>query len=257
VARVSDEGTPTALAERWCGALGTNGGADLTERLDEFPELAELVHLPSLSASVQEDSAIWWDDVALRIELGVVWALPAANDTRFASVLFDVDTFERSCELHDMHVEPAFRRSRFGRLYLATLAQLCEDLGVEAITLMANDVGRYSWARMGFDFFDVETRDRVLAAAQDFAAALGRPVDLAGVEHAWDLAELPGEVTLAEFATARGDAAPPDPEERMRLGQALLLGPTDNEWAGKLQLGAKSPGRVRLDIYTRAHGHSS
>jgi hypothetical protein len=138
------------------------------------------------------------------------------------------------------------------RALTRTSVELYERLGLTHAAVYAQQVGRYVWATCGFDFYDDDERLATIEVAEQFASALGRPRDLSGIRHSWELAALQvgvgeGPVTLADVATAQGMPPPSlGGVEEISLGKALLLGPASAGWAGLLEIRRESPGRVIL-----------
>lgn len=233
------------LVERWREHLGNAEGIGLREALTCFPELEHAVSLPELTTDVQSESYLCWDGEGIKAEVQVVWR--TADNVRVGTLSLDICTAAGSASLEDMHLPRSYQGQGLGRAVITELVQLGQELGLDELILMAFDVGRYAWARCGFDFFDETERKRIVAAAEEFAQRLSRPFDGRNIEHSWELAELPGaDVPLADVAAVRGDPSPAEGAVVMKFGQALLVGPHNNEWSGRLELADGSSGRVQL-----------
>jgi hypothetical protein len=116
----------------------------------------------------------------------------------------DFYTAEGEVALEDMHLPRGYQAQGLGRAVVDELAALGDALGIEALITMAADVGRYAWARCGFDFMGDDIRHLVVGSAAEFAEALGRPFDGSSIAHSWELAEYAGEdVPLAQVAQLR------------------------------------------------------
>jgi GNAT superfamily N-acetyltransferase len=236
----------TDLLREWLNRLADVGLVDLEAELAAFPELEQVLALPELQTTVQEGSFLTREGEFLHGEVSVEWRHPSWGEV--GTLGLDFDGEEGAISLEDMHLVRQAQERGLGRAVLLEVVDLADQLGFEALKAMASGAGRYAWARCGFDFFDDEVREEVLEAAATFAARLGRPFDGAHIGHSWDLAELAGDpVPLAQFAAARGDPPPGEGAGAMRFGQALLLGPTDNDWAGLLDVRLGSPGRIQLE----------
>lgn len=152
------------------------------------------------------------------------------------AVTWYAETEEGEAKLDYVYLPPSKRRQKIGRMIVRRGAELFRKLGFTEMTLEAERFGRYSWALCGFDFYDSDERDRVVRKAEAFAKSLGAPQDLRSVKHSWQLAALAGTTTRGAMAAARGEASAGDVSAPVELGRALLLGPTGNEWAGRLDL---------------------
>jgi hypothetical protein len=251
---------PTALVRDWIERFGDAGGADLTTDLDRFKELRDAVVPAGWTAVAADSSYLAAEDDTIRGELRAHLVPPGvdfgvADEDELGTVGVTLDTFERYAELETLNFPPDVQMLGFGRLVVGGLVVLGDELGLELIIVNANRVGRYAWARCGFEFMEGQ-RDRVVTAAEEFARSLGRAVDLSGVRYPWEITDLPGTVTLGEIEAAGGPPAPPGQRDTpVKLGRALLLGPPldANCWDGQLRLQHESPGRVRLDRYVLRH----
>jgi hypothetical protein len=147
----------------------------------------------------------------------------------------------------------AFRALARAGSFASLVADLCEALSCQHLDLEAADVGRYAWARLGFDFLHPEDREIAVQRALEFAETLGHgAIEIGSIKHSWELAGLPGpSVSSTELARARGEDPPPV-ERRLSFGQALLLGPGGNEWHGRMTLASGSEGRQMLAGRTEA-----
>lgn len=263
-------GSQTALARNWTARFGSDGGADLDKDLSRLSELQDAVLPVGWSIKPYGDSYLRIDGQTLSCEFRAHLAPPGvafpADDDRgedaLGLVVFNFDTtvddddFACCMELQNLEIPAGIQRRGAGRLVVGGLVQLGHELGLEYAVLHAERVGRYAWARCGFDFLEEDHRRGVVEAASDFADRLGRPVDLDAVQHPWDMANLPGLVTRGEIEDAGG---PPAYRGRrsatFTLGQALLLGPAldRNHWHGKLQLS----GAVRGNRYLFPNGDAT
>jgi hypothetical protein len=179
---------------------------------------------------------------------------PPTSDAETAgecgNIELSLDTETRELRLSNLSLPTEAQTGGLGSLLIRELAVLAEALGLESMHLEAGNVGRWAWMRCGFDFDDPIWRERTVQAANDFAAALSRDVDLSAIEHAWDFVELPGVVSADEIRSAGGHTIR-SAGQPIALGKALILGPAPalNPWWGRLRLGPDSEGRVRLDEY--------
>jgi GNAT superfamily N-acetyltransferase len=218
---------------------------DLRSGLARFPELERAVTLPGYRAEIQQGSGLVAGDEGVRVALSVRWVSPGSRE--LGTYSFDIHTGEQVAEIAGLRLAPEARGHGLGRLLVRLMARLGDELDLEAVILMAADVGRYAWPRLGFDFMEGEDRALALEEAARFARRLGRAAELGQVEHSWELAELPGPtISLADFAAARGDPLPVRGGIPLRWGQALLLGPAI-EWAGRLDLRPDSRSRAQLE----------
>jgi hypothetical protein len=145
--------------------------------------------------------------------------------------------FECSVEPDARSIRPvALHRQGLGRRMVENLAYLGRRLSLAELRVEASKIGRWAWARWGFEWMDVCDRDRVVTAAAEFARALGRSVDLSGIEQPGDFARLTDTVLPEEIRAAGGP--PIDGDRPVILGKALMLGPPQesNRWFGRFRL---------------------
>ena len=240
-----DEENGQPIVEAWREQFGDAGGVSLRGELAHFPELEHAIALPELQTDVLEGSYLSWNGEGIEGPVHVIWR--TSDGTRVGMLSLDFFTAEGEISLEDMHLPRGYQAQGLGRAVVAELAALGDALGIEALITMAADVGRYAWARCGFDFMEDDTRHLVVRSAAEFAGALGRPFDGSSIAHSWELAEYAGEdVPLAQVAQLRGEEPPPEDAPAIKFGQALLLGPRNNDWPGRLELAAGSPSRTQL-----------
>jgi GNAT superfamily N-acetyltransferase len=232
------------LAEIW-GREAQGASVDLRSGLPRFPELERAVTLRGYRTEIQQGSGLVAGDEGVRVAVSVRWVSPAGLE--LGTYSFDIHTGEQVAEIEGLRLAPEARGHGLGRLLVRLMARLGDELDLEAVILMAADVGRYAWPRLGFDFMEGEDRALALTEAARFARRIGRAPELGDVEHSWEVAELPGPtISFADFAAARGDPMPMRGARQLRWGQALLLGPTI-EWAGRLDLRHDSRSRAQLE----------
>ncbi len=251
--------TTTALAKAWLERLPQEGWCDPRESVDRFPELRDAVSPPTFSLIVREgvvagDRDSDYLEAAIEAHLVPPGVEPPEGedeaDGRCGGIDLAFDMETRELRLSTLDMPPEAQTGGLGSLVLAQLADLGEALGLQSIHLEAGNVGRWAWMRCGFDFDDAVWRDNTMEVAEAFARALGRNVDLSGIEHAWDFVELPGTVTAEEIQAAGGPAIR-SAGGPISLGKALVLGPVPaaNPWWGRLRLDPAGEGRVRLGEY--------
>jgi hypothetical protein len=239
------------LIEKWLQRLPPENHVLLLKDLDRFPELRDAATPPDFTLRPFEDSYLGAADGEIFAQLDGELVPPA----EFASaevgyVDVELATVDRVLVIHTLDIPPSFQLRGLGRLVVAQLAVLGDQLGLETIELEAGKVGRWAWMRCGFDFMSESDREVVIIAAKEFATRLGRAVDLSGIEHSWDFLDLDDPVRPEEIKAAGGPTINP-PGQEVPLGKALLLGPNvnANPWFGRLTLDRKSAGRVRLENY--------
>lgn len=256
-----------SLRESWMARLPPQGWCDLTQSPDRFPELTDAVAPPRFSIVINEGVVMGDGDSYLEASLdarliGPGIQPPAGDeadeqDGRFGGIELSLDTETRELRLSNIYLPPDVQSFGLGSLVIGQLALLGEELALESIHLEAGNVGRWAWMQCGFDFDDPVWLQATVAAAERFANALGREVDLSSVEHTWDFLALPGTVTGREIQAAGGGSITPG-DLPVALGKALVLGPAPaaNPWWGRLRLGPGSEGRVRLGQYVANRGNT-
>jgi hypothetical protein len=259
-------GSVSSLAEKWMARLAVQGWCDLTEFPDRFPELTDAIAPPRFSIIINEGAVIQDRDsgyleasIDARL-IGPGVQSPRGRDEeeegRFGGIELSLDTETRELRLSNIYLPLDAQTVGLGSLVMGQLAVLAEDLGLESIHLEAGNIGRWAWMQCGFDFEEPIGLRVTVAAAQQFAEALGREVDLSTIGHTRDFLALPGTVSAAEMRAAGGPIMPVDLP--ISLGKALILGPpaAANVWWGRLHLGLRSGGRVRLAKYVATHGNT-
>lgn len=231
------------IARAWRGRLEANRTQDLRSCLDELPELRQAITPPPLDFTLLEGSHLTLTDTELAM---IVHArLNTESGVEVGTLSIDIDT-AGGASIEDIHLDRRAQGFGLGRGLVKEILFLCAGLGFEFVDIRAFDVGRYAWATCGFDFVD-DDRELVIDAAADFADRLKRPFDPDAIEHVWDIAQCPGPPVPLELVTsARGDA--PTEGKPMTFGQALLLGPTGNEWTGRFDMRDGSPSRTQLGL---------
>jgi GNAT superfamily N-acetyltransferase len=231
----------TPPLDQWASLLTGDPQADLQAAIDRSPTLAALVRpsfarMPALRTGIQGDSGVYAEGDAIALTVTVIWR--DTNRARFGTASFSLFSDDHTCQWNDLQLDYNYQGAGFGTQYLATLIELCGELGIRTILIYANQVGRYTWARAGFEFASEDDRERVVEGARVFAAKLGvrLPIDLDRVRQPSEIANLIEPVTLSAFAAATGAEEPEASAQTMTLGQALLLGPGDNTWYGQLEI---------------------
>lgn len=143
-----------------------------------------------------------------------------------------------------------------GRTVLQRATQLYMALGIEVITLRAENIGKYAWARLGFQFASDEDRVNVNEKLREFACdELGLWDDLPFVAEPWQLPLVVDEddsglVTVPAAAInaalearyAQQVFAPPIVEGELLASKALLLYADYEHWNGVLPLDPDNDG---------------
>ncbi len=167
--------------------------------------------------------------------------------------------FDQHIAVHVSHeIDPAHRDDRHGTELLDSAVRAYDAWQIMRIELRAGfDLGRWHWARVGFDFARVEEQDAAIKHTRHVISALGTDVAVDDDASAQDLEALasPIPASLREVAAVseRFDHKPVllaarngiNIDAPMRLGKAILLcGPT---WAAACRLNGTQ--RARLDAY--------
>jgi len=229
------------LTASWIERLGTDGYADLATELHRFPELRDAVVPSGFQFTVEpNESQMETCDDVVAFELIVHLLAPLAGNVerwrRTGHVDIGVDPDQRVLLIHTLDTPPVLHRGRIGARIVNNLVDLGHSLELDEVWVEANKIGRWAWARWGFEFADDAERERVLRAAKCFADTLGRSVDVSSIERPGDFAALIEPVSAEAVRAAGGPVI--DGGREVSLGKALLLGPAqqDNYWRGRLKL---------------------
>lgn len=247
----------TSLADAWLKRLGKDCACDLASNFERFPELRDALVPPSYSVVVQEGILESLAEAnSVKVEVRAQLLPPGVESVRDdeesgkrgGAISVALNTETALLKIEDLRLPKAEQGRGYGTAVIAQLADLGERLGLKTMQAVPAQIGRWAWIRCGFDFMP-EWRDVVVEQAEDFARVLGREVDLAGVEHAWDFIDLPGSVSATELKKA-GATSAWQCDSAIPVGKALLLGPKQGPpWKGFIRLDRDSPGRTRLDEY--------
>jgi hypothetical protein len=159
-------------------------------------------------------------------------------------------------EAQRMLIPGADQQQKKGRMLMADLVDTAARLGINTITIEAQDIGRYAWARFGFVpdrsswmwHVRIEARRRLLAAraelSDDLLRAYGAVLDGENPKLIRLVASWPELVT--SMINFNADTGRP---EKVPLGQALLL-ETQAQWFGTFELDDSET----MEIFTRYVG---
>jgi GNAT superfamily N-acetyltransferase len=246
--------------DEWAPLLTETPRRNLRRAMRWSENLRELVdpafpQMPAVRTRLIDPSGLVADAHGhLHLHVTLEWRRATADRKEqgevFGSAQFELHGDAHACIFDNLRLsEKNDQRRGIGRLYLNTLIKLCHELDITLISLFAQDAGRFVWAREGFAFADDIWRDNVVDAAKYFAEQLGIvvPIDLDTVEHPSEIANIGGAVPLELAAWIRGDTLSEGYDRIMTIGEALLLGPRNNDWEGELNLAAE-PFRPRLAV---------
>lgn len=162
-----------------------------------------------------------------------------------------------------LEIPAPFRDRGSGTEVLWRSVELYRAAGIEAVTLVAANYGRYVWAMCGFEFDPASLwgRDAVVHAAERFAKRLNirdldDPVDLSQIQLPSEIALMEGWVPLDELVEAheRGlkfwISSADQESERVDAGKAILMGGDVPPWTGRLDIREGSYGLELLRDYT-------
>lgn len=169
--------------------------------------------------------------------------------------------FDQHVAVHlGLFVAPAHRRTKLGTELLAVSVDSYDRWGIARITMNAGyDLGRWHWARLGFEFARVEAQQRVVAHARRVIERLHLDLEIDDNASPAQVETLTAsQVTSLRSVASVSERFDHDPvleaarngfdiDAPMRLGQAVLLcGPT---WPAELLLAGA--GRDALEAYFR------
>lgn len=253
------------LVEDWLERVGEARAIDVSEQPHVFPELLEaytppgFVVIPRRGAKVEVDAS-GGITVDFAASLYPEELSPSDRETPTGTIHRTFNT-ARGNALHRRLTIPAGWQGRgAGRAVTWSAVQLYDQLGIETVSLVAVDDGRYVWAMCGFDFFLPDDREHVIQAVSEFAEELGFEAAFGDLQHPWEIGALEAEgqeLTLREVAEALKDPlqysaeAADKLDQPIRLGKALLLFGRYSGWYGVLDLRSESLGRRELFRYTQ------
>ncbi len=160
-----------------------------------------------------------------------------------------------------MEIVHAYRDRGLGTALIARAVATYDVLGIERITLHAGyDLGRWHWARLGFEPIEDDEHDALLEHARSVVERLSLGLEIADEMLVQELAALnsatPVSLRQVSAASERFDRVNPvldaakngiDVDAPIALGQAILLcGPS---WSAELWL--TGPFRTVFDEYVR------
>jgi hypothetical protein len=231
--------------------IGGESEVDLAQHGREIvPELLR-VHTPDdFELQLLDGSWLRAQDGHVAVEL-TGQLVPLDGDSSSTGVVQRrLDTLARRAEHHKLELPAWAQGEGRGRAMVRRSVDLYTDLGIERVSLLAVDTGRYVWAASGFSFADERARRDVVEGVEDAAELLG--LDLADLDHdecdPWDIAFLPPIMNMSlrdalevlapdeledlELHADALDAPPPRP------GKLLLLAEAVPGWRGVLDLRA-------------------
>lgn len=210
----------------------------------------------------------WTADLDLVVEKGTIRSLDGLLDLELVVEVLDrrrgdrpVAAFQRvirgDTAWHKSSLTfDGFQRQGIARRVLSASVDLYDSLGVRKARMNAVGVGRYAWARAGFDFDErvfgePDSEPAALPALRELAERLGH--DLGGAKSAWEIAARREEVPAGLFESRGGSvrflSAPTDCEGP--LGRVLFLCAGVWDWDGTLDLDPGSQGREQFEEYRR------
>jgi GNAT superfamily N-acetyltransferase len=220
--------------------IGIDALSPLAERLFAAVAPADRFAVRDLDASEDEFGILIEGETCLH---DGSWDDPKATG-RFEVLL---DRMHDELHFGDLLIPPALQGQGYGRAAMLRLADVGRDAGCHALRLDAEQDGRYSWARCGFDFETSSDRDHIVMSAARVARRLGIAFDEDAIEQPRDVSDFPGTVSREQLQAA--GVRHPFRGEVVSLGRALLLGPDLTHWRGTLGLTDEHPGYVRLRRY--------
>lgn len=145
-------------------------------------------------------------DTGIRSEVSSIAVPPASHSIEVTGLLRDGDnhycgTFTRriysngSVEHHYFTVSKSRGGHGFGTAFFRNSEEIYRDAGIDNITTNADiDIGKYAWARMGFDFASETTRTSRISMFYGKWSELGykREADPPKVYYPWEMAAAKG-----------------------------------------------------------------
>ena len=141
------------------------------------------------------------------------------------------------------HIRLTAHRSGYASTLFHRYERLCGDLGFDQFRLSASlSVGKYYWAKEGFDFSDESEIVRRKEELRALVRERNLPVtdaEIGGLHHAWEIAGFRRELRIAAFRDADGYYSLKS-DDRFReelslpLGKAFLL--SGGAWEGHKEI---------------------
>lgn len=252
----------TSMAERSVGNISAEDDQALRAWIDQAFGTTEIAviaidgggDVPHLSLSAE-------DPFGLVLEFGA--RLHRRSDDARVGVMTRRLFVDAHVAAHTaLVVDRGLRGVGIGTELFASSLRLYDELGIERVLLMAGfDLGRWHWARLGFDFARIESQAQVIAHARRVIDQLS--LDVLVTDDA-SPAEIEG-LRSSSSVTLRQAAMASDTSDRERvlieagkngiglddampLGKALLL--TGPAWHGELFV--HGAGRAVADAYIAA-----
>jgi len=208
---------------------------DLTIKPLDDMALRKMFHLEGYNTEIQINITEnnFGEDVAATIN--VVWTDSGGMRIGQTTRVFEYDT----CYNESLEFVPEFQNKGLARSLYERQIEILKDARFLAITLVADiSIGRYAWAKMGFDYESEPRYDQIQYRGQKWLAEKGvKGIDFPSY---WRTAEWlatwdPGP--RIKGAQIDNPDVPPDME--MPIGKAFMLDKGENghgEWEGILYL---------------------
>jgi hypothetical protein len=162
----------SSLLDRWLSRLGRDSAIDLVERGREIvPELLEVYTPTDFELRLLDGSWLRALDGEVMVEL-TAELLPLGLAGETGVVERRLDTASRHVHHDKLELPSPAQGVGRGRAMLRQSVDLYVELGIERVSLLAVDTGRYVWAAAGFSFLDDEARTGVVGAIDDAAELL-------------------------------------------------------------------------------------
>ena len=146
------------------------------------------------------------------------------------------------------HIRVSAQRSGYAATIFRYYEELFRDLGFQEFRLSASlSIGKYYWAKEGFEFSDRSEAEERKAALRDLVTSRGLPVreiEIGRLNHPFDFASFRKDMKIAAFRDADGYHSLTADERfteevRLPLGKAFLL--ASAPWEGYKTIHEKTP----------------
>jgi hypothetical protein len=216
-----------------------------------LPKLIDTYTPPNLAPhQISGYASVDYGEILIRLKIVLSPELDSENNPRYWLSRRIVERDSRA-EHRNLYLPPHLQQRGVASCLWRQALALYEALGIRAVWVESERVGRYANVRSGILFKDESEREKVVNAVTSFAARLGRSVSQ-DIEHPWDVLALAGTISRQAVEDAGMKLDPEarfSDEDQIPLGKGALLSSLCPSWVGRIDLCADSDGYRRLRAY--------